>query len=128
MSDLGTDLSCVTDCTPDFAEVTGRTCLAQAVARRYITPRGRLIDDANYGYDLTQFVNDDMSPSDIARVQANAKAEAEKDERVFSASVSVALSRGGIMMVTVVLVDAQGPFTLVLAVSAVTVQILAVQT
>lgn len=126
MTDFGSDLSCVNDCTPDFAEVTGRILIAQRVARRYITPRGRLIDDPNFGFDMTQFVNDDLSPADIARIRAGAEAEALKDEEVLAASVSIAVSVVGLMIVTVILQDAKGPFTLVLNVSEVTVQILSV--
>jgi hypothetical protein len=126
MSNSGSDLSCVDDCTPDFAEVSGRTCHAQAIARRYKCPRGRLIDDANYGYDLTQYVNDDLSVSDIARIQAGAEAEAKKDERTLECKVKIGVSVAGLMVVTVVLTDADGPFTLVISVSAVTVQLLSV--
>ena len=126
MVDFGTDLSCVKDCTEDMAEVTGRTGLAQAVARRYITPRGRLIDDPNYGFDLTEYVNDDLSPADIARIQAGAEAEAVKDERVEDAQVSLVVTTAGTMIVTVVLTDAKGPFTLVMSVTSTTVQLLTV--
>lgn len=124
MADLGVDISCVDDLSPSMAEVTGRTLLAQAIARRYMTPRGRLIDDLNYGFDLTQFVNDDLSLADIARIQAGAQAEAEKDERVESASVTINVSAVGLMVVTVVMVDSNGPFTLVLSVNSVSVQLL----
>lgn len=124
MADLGVDISCVDDLSPNMLEVTGRLLLAQAIARRYMTPRGRLIDDPNYGFDLTQYVNDDLSQADIARIQAGAQAEAEKDERVESANVTINLSTAGIMIVTVVLVDSQGPFTLVLSVNSVSIQVL----
>lgn len=126
MADLGSDLSCVRDCTPDMAEVSGRACLAQAIARRYITPRGALIDDPNYGFDLTAYVNDDLSSADIARIQSQAEQEALKDERVEDASVSIAVTVAGVMVVTVVLTDSNGPFTLVLSVTATTVQLLTV--
>lgn len=126
MSDLGTDLSCVDDCTAEMSEVTGRICLAQAIARRYLTPRGRLIDDPNYGYDLTQYINDDLGPSDLGKIKAGSEAEALKDERVEECNVSIAVSVGGVMMLTAILTDGNGPFTLVLAITAVTVQIITV--
>lgn len=66
MPDYGTDLSCVVDLDAGLAEVTGNTLLAQALARRLITPRGGLLDDPNYGYDLTQFLNADIGPTDLA--------------------------------------------------------------
>lgn len=127
MADLGSDLSCVFDCTPDMAEVSGRKCLAQAIARRYITPRGRLIYDPNYGFDLTQFVNDDLAPVDIARLQSNAESEADKDERVLASKVTATLGSEGVLIVVVSLTDSSGPFTFVLSVNQVTVEILSVK-
>jgi len=126
MADLGTDLSCVSDCTPDFAEATGRLCLAQAVARRLLTPRGGLVDDPNYGFDLTGYVNDDVSTADLARIQANTEAECLKDERVEAADVTLSVSTAGLMIGKIILTDSVGPFTLVLSIDEVTVSILKV--
>ncbi len=125
-ADLGRDLSCVEDCTPDFVEVTGRLCLAQAVARRLSTDRGRLIDDENYGYNLARYLNDDFGPGDIPAIQAGARAECLKDERVRDAAVSIVVSAAGVMTATVLLTDGDGPFLLVLAITAVTTEILKV--
>lgn len=125
MADLGTDLSCVLDSPPEMSEVSGRTCLAQAIARRLITPRGRLIDDADYGYDLSQYINDDLSTADIARIQFEAESECVKDERVLGAKVVLTVA-SQVMTVIVTLEDSSGPFTLVLAINDVTVQLLTV--
>lgn len=126
MADLGTTLSCIFDCTAEYAVVSGRTCLAQALARRLITPRGGLIDDPNYGFDLTQFLNADMSPTDIAQCESGTEGECVKDERVLSADASVSVTPTGSLIVTITVTDADGPFSLVLAVSDVTVQLLTV--
>lgn len=123
MADLGTDVSCVFDATPNMAMVSGRRCLAEAVARRLITPRGRLIGSPNYGFDLTQYLNDDLTPGDLIRIAAGATSEVKNDERVLAATVSIALAFG-VMTVKVLLEDASGPFTLVLSISDVTVEIL----
>lgn len=125
MADLGTDFACIKDFSPDLALATGRACLAQAIARRLITPRGGLIDDPNYGYDLTQFVNDDLDVPDLARIEANTVAECNKDERVSSTTVKLTLAASGLLIVTVSLEDSAGPFSLVLSVTDVTIQILA---
>lgn len=122
---LGTDLSCVQDMDAAGAEVSGRTCLAQAIARRLSTPRGRLIYDPNYGYDLTGEINDDVSPADIARITSNVNAECLKDERVVSTTVTATFANST-LVVTIVLTDGQGPFVLVLAVTSVSVSLLAV--
>jgi phage baseplate assembly protein W len=124
MADLGRDLACVDDLTPDMSEVTGRRCLAEAIARRYQTDRGSLIGDPNYGFNLTNFVNSDLGTGDLAALQSGAEAEALKDERVLAVTVVATQDTQGLMTVTVTLTDAAGPFILTLAVSAVTVKIL----
>lgn len=124
MADLGRDLSCVDDVTPDFREVTGRRRLAEAVARRYMTDRGTLVGDPNYGYNLTNLVNADLSPADLVAHQSGAQAEALKEEQVRAAVVVLSLAADGLLTVACTLTDADGPFTLTLAISAVSVQIL----
>lgn len=126
MADLGTDLSCVTDLTLDMAQVTGRVALAQAIARRWQTPRGGLIDDPNYGYPLSDLLNDDVSSGDLAKAQAGAAAEALKDERVLACKVSLVLN-AGVLVVTASITDAAGPFTLVASVTEITTTILGIR-
>ena len=115
----------------DQVEVTGRACLSEALLRRLVTFRGTLIDSeipsttADYGEDLTQSVNDDMTPRAIAMVGAAVDAELRKDERVIR-SATVATLVGGILMVAINVVDSAGPFKLVLAISSVSVQVLSV--
>lgn len=121
----GHDLFCVTDIDPGAIEVDGRVLLAQALARRLITPRGGLIDDPNYGYDVTQFLNDDIQPATITRMQGQIVAEMLKDERVLAASCQVQFV-GSQLMITISITDGIGPFPLVLAISAVSVQILSI--
>jgi hypothetical protein len=121
----GHDLFCIQDLDPGMIEVDGRVCLAQAIARRLMTPRGGLIDDTNYGYDLTAFINDDITASAIGRMQGQIVAECMKDQRVVGASASVIYTAQQ-LIVTISITDGVGPFPLVLAVSAVTVQILSI--
>ncbi len=125
-ADLGTDLSCVSDLDATGAVVSGRRLLAEACARRLSTPRGALIDDPNYGYDLTDFVNADLGIGDLDAIQSGISSECLKDERVLACAALVTLDVDGVMTVTVQLTDGDGPFTLVLAVSDVTVDLLKV--
>jgi len=148
-TDYGTDLSCRqraqtlempdgsfrlfngVDIALDQAEVSGRPCLAEALVRRLVTFRSTLIDvvvpstTANYGSDVTQNVNDDMDPRDIAMAGASVDAELRKDERVVS-STTVPSFVGDLLMLPASVIDGAGSFKLVLAVSQVTVQILSV--
>lgn len=123
MVDFGTCMACTTDLLGG-AMVSGRTAIAQAIVRRLITPRGRLIGYPNYGFDLVRFLNDDIDAAGLARIRAGVEAECKKDERVLDCSAIVTLSVVGVMLVDITLTDAEGPFQLVLAVSEVTVSIL----
>ena len=123
----GHDLSCVTDLDPAMAETDGVHCLTQAITRRLITPRGGLIDDPNYGTDLTAEMNNDLLPSDIGRLQSAINAECRKAERVFSAACTVVLAAQGVLTVSLVITGAAGPtFRMVLAITSVTVTVLSV--
>jgi len=120
----GTDLSCVFDLDPGMVEVSGRLLLAQACVRRLITARGTLIDDLNYGFDVTQFLNDDLDPADLARIASSIDAELTKDERVFSSSTTVSLALNVLTISTQMTPSAGPTFQLTLAVNAVSVALL----
>lgn len=129
MISLGTDVNAVSDLDAAFGLVSGRLALAQALARRFSTPRGELArigDDPDYGYDLRELLNDDVGPRAPFEIASNAEREALKDERVKSARASAAIASGRLTL-ALFLTDAEGPFRLVLAASAVTVEILKVQ-
>ena len=122
---LGSDLSCVADIDPAGAEVIERMLLAQALSRRLTTPRGRLIDDANYGYDLNQWLNADVGPAELAQIQAQSQAECLKDERVQSVTIAVTFL-ANVLIVSIAIVAALGPFQLVLSIGSVTPQLITV--
>src|SRR5690242_13471134 len=105
-ADFGSDLAGTTDLFPDMRETSGLACLADALYRRFITPRGRLYDDPNYGYDLTQFIDADVSPADIAQMQSNIRAECLKDQRVTVATASVTLTAADVLIITIAITTA----------------------
>lgn len=128
MADLGSDIHCVSGVDPAFRIVTGRTAHAQAIARRFGTPRGalaRIGDDPDYGYDLRAFVGADVGARVVAEVTAGVEREALKDERTRDAKAVVTVA-GGALVIALRLVDADGTFSLTLAVSEVTVSVLKV--
>lgn len=124
-ADFGIAWSCVTDFTPTFARVTGRRLLAEACVRRITTRKGQLIDDPNYGIDVRDWLNESMTPPQLARLAGTIDGELVRDERILS-SKSVASFVNGVLTVTVALEDGDGPFTLVASVDALTVQLLSV--
>ena len=125
MADLGTDCSTYPDLDVTFALRTGPHVVAEAVARRYLTPRGGgLFYDLNYGYDLRQYLNQVITPGVGAQISAQCESEANKDERVLGALVTVTQGPGQLASFAVhtVLQLSTGPFTFVLTVSAVAAQ------
>lgn len=125
MADLGSDLSGVTDLTAEMLEVSGRMCAVQAWARRLITPRASLVDDPNYGYDLTDYIDADVTDQEIKEIQGGVDEELVKDERCL-ACTSVVTFLSGALRVTAACQDADGPFRLVLQVTNVTAEVLEV--
>lgn len=121
MADLGSDFSGASDISPALTVTSGRRGLIEAIARRFITPRGALFYDDSYGFDLRQFLNGvAAAPGQIA---AGCVDEAEKDERVEQASAEATFI-GNTLTVKLGIADANGPFSFVLKVSQVTVEIL----
>lgn len=123
MTDYGTDISLLFDMDPMGMLVTGRTLLTQALIRRISTPRGRLLSNANYGYDVVGEVNDDIDPTSVPTIASNMDQEFMKDERVVSSTTTATLTNG-VLYTSTTIVDGDGPFSLVLSISNVTVQIL----
>lgn len=123
--DYGSSWSCVDDLTMPSVLVKGNRVVAEAVARRLITRRGQLVDDPNYGFALTDYLEADLPPAELARIRAGVQAECVKDERVSGATATVTLA-GAVLVVVIVLTVATGPFTLVLSVSDVNATILQV--
>lgn len=146
-SALGSDLAGTSDLTPSMSESAGRQCLVENLVRRLLTPRGGLVDDPNYGYLVSSFVNDDLNVADVPRLAVNIANEIAKDERVEDVNVtaqfvgpeqvSAAMSGtvanpqpypGGVLVIRIGITDSNGPFVLVLAANEVTVTILATVT
>jgi hypothetical protein len=102
-------------------ETSGRALLIEAIVRRLVTYRGTLIDTnvpsetADYGNDVTQNVNADFSPREIAMAAAAVDAELRKDERVIRSS-TVATLVGDVLILAITVTDGIGPFKLTLAV------------
>lgn len=102
----GTDLSCVTDVDAALAEVDPQSprAVAEAIIRRFITPRGGLIDDDDYGQDVRGHLNRGMTYRDLRALSGALQSEAQKDDRVLAAEVDLrADTRTNVMLVHVTL-------------------------
>lgn len=105
----------------------GPKAIAQCVARRYMTPRGLLEYDPDFGLDLREWLNKGMTPQVLAMLQGLMQSEAEKDERVLSAAVRLTWTPGRFeLLAHVDLETTEGDVTLTLSADKVTVQILAI--
>lgn len=105
--------------------VSGRPLLAEAIIRRLSTSRGTLPDTkiptttGNYGIDLLDYVDADMTPADLGMFASAIDAQIAQEERVVSSSTVAALA-GSTLLISINLVDGQGPFKLVLSIDALT--------
>lgn len=130
MTDFGTDISCdATDLTGTDAMVSGNLIVAQSLVRRIISPRGSVIDDPDYGYDITAQLDSIGDQRSLARTLAMMDAEFRKDERVaYSQTVGKLTGplAGQTLTTTTTIQTADGPFTMTLAISGVTADLLKV--
>lgn len=105
----GRDLACITDLDPRLAEVDPMSpgAITQAVIRRFITPRTGLIDDADYGLDVRAHCNRGVTLRDLRALAGAMQGEAQKDDRVATATVIVtASSLGQVLSMQVEIVPA----------------------
>lgn len=121
--DYGNDTECTTDLTFSRTEVTGEAMMAQAMLRRFTTPRGALIQSPDYGYDLRQFLKASTPPASV--INGNVENEALKDERVSDVAAETNFNDAtGVLEITITGDGAEGPFDLTIGISDVTVELL----
>lgn len=116
------------DLDPTFSPISGRQVVVEAVARRLTTQRGALEYDPNFGLDLRLWLNSAHTDSDIFALATAIEAEAEKDERVLSATANVQYSRVASELTVRLFLDlvTGERFRLVLTIDSVTAEILKV--
>jgi hypothetical protein len=104
---------------------SGRYLLSQRLLCRLSSPRGSYIDCPNDCIDLRDSLSDGMTAAQISALGSTVRAECLKDEQVTDATVSGSFSfQTSALTLTIAIQSAYGPFTMVLLVSGVTVQLL----
>ena len=127
MADPGIDVECDGDLDPFFGLVSGRHALIEAIHHRYQTARGTLIDDNNYGINVAAWQNETATPARIFALQMALEGEALKDERIRQCAAAVTFTLATqTLTFSLSIVDDDGPFTLVLAATSLSVDILSV--
>jgi len=126
---FGDDIDCGPDgLSPTFELVSERDALVQALMHRFQTPRGSLVDDGNYGLEVQAWVGTRVSST--AQLMAWRQAlvnEAQKDERVLSAKAQMTFEGQAQRLTFALAIDtATGPFTLTVAVTELSVDLLSV--
>jgi len=117
--DVGADISTFPDLDVSFALMQGRRVLLEAVARRYITPKGALWKHPSYGCDLRRYLNKPMTSQLLARIKQESEGEAEQEERVLACQNRVAFDDPSrTLLIRVGLTDADGPFTFTAGIDA----------
>jgi phage baseplate assembly protein W len=115
--------------SPFFARLTDdQAILAQAVLMRLQTARGTLWTDPTYGLNVSDYVNADLTPDEVARLPLEVKAELEKEERIAAVTVAPKFSRSssGVKLYLDVRVtpSATKEFSMTLAVTDLSVELL----
>lgn len=119
-TDLGTDIDCADDHGMSFGVATGRKNLANALARRLMTPRGGLFYDPDYGLDVRAYLNAAITDAKLAELAQAIEAECRKDPRVQDVSAAVSVDRTSVtrgLKLKLAIEDADGPFTDILTIS-----------
>lgn len=130
-STFGRDVSC-TDSLRTGRFATGLRLVAEACYRRLTTPRGMLRgseEEQNYGLNLMSLVGSVKAQSDTVSLPGRIRAELEKDERIETVAVDILVTKSGpatSLTITIDVVTGEGPFSLTLLASEVTVELLRV--
>lgn len=113
------------DFDPSFRLATGRQLLAQSLVSRLTTGRGTAIDCPNDCLDIRDLVSDGLTISQLNSISGLVQGEVLKDQRVKTVLVTTTFSLvSSVLNMTIAVTSLYGPFSLTLAVSQVTVQIL----
>jgi hypothetical protein len=118
----GLDLRLLPDKT--FTRRDGTALIVELAVRRLTTPRGGLFYDPLFGFDLREFVQDEWGEITRFELEDGAQRELLKIEGVFDARVTATAPVNTKMRVSAILELDTGPFSLVLLVEAVTVEVL----
>lgn len=121
----GVDSYGTTDVTDNLRDVDAFSAegISQALARRFQTPRGSLVqDDPDYGRDVRAYLNRGTPIGELRALEGKLRTEAQKDDRISDVQVTVTLPTLTTMSIAVKVTpeDARtgGPFDLILAVTS----------
>jgi phage baseplate assembly protein W len=125
-ADFGQDFSFLTQLDPNLTLVGGIANLAQQLIHRLETPRGGLFYDLDYGTDVRALLNTAITPAKLSKCNSDVQRELTKDERVLSCTANtVFVPATSSLQISINIATNSGPFSFVLSVTQVSVQLLA---
>ena len=116
----------VLDLTDTMQEVTGIDVLAQSIVRRHLTAKGSDISSPNDGIDVRTFIKNGLTQQELSLFAVVIQQELIRDQRVLpSTTVQATFNpQTRVMTLNETIQTASGPFSLTLAVSDVSVEVL----
>lgn len=125
VEELGVDVSTYPALSDTLALVSQRRAVAEMAYRRLTTPRGQLAFHPDAGRDLRLFLGESVTDARLFAMREQIEQELERDERVERAVAKLTFdARSGALTVTIEISTAEGPFTLTLLVTQLTVELL----
>jgi hypothetical protein len=125
---LGTDIALLGDLNPVWGLVSGFTNLGYAIARRLNAVLGSLFYDLGYGFDLNDLVNQDLLPSDVARISQAIAGQCLLDERVQTCRAALSFDNPSSTLTIIVsgTIPSGQAFQFILAPNGITVALISV--
>jgi hypothetical protein len=115
----------VVDFQSNMGVTQGRALLAQSLICRQTTPAGSVIDCPNDAFDVRDWISEGMTTDQLSKLSQAVTNELLKDQRVTSAIITATFNfHTGQLILTEAIQSGYGPFSFVLAVSQVTVELL----
>lgn len=122
---LGVGLAVVSGLPKRWTFASGKTNLANSIARRLQTERGTLAYAPDEGLDVRDLLSEGVTQANLVTWQAAITRECEKDERVEGADVTITPNdTGDEATIEIALESTEGDVTLVLSVDKLTVTLL----
>lgn len=107
--------------------ISGYRSLGEQLIKRLSTRRGTLFYDLNYGDDLRLFMNRPINQAILDQIRYTIKSQCEQDPRVNNADVTVNYNSSTLSLeVDIFVTTLLGPFTLVISVSALTIELITI--
>lgn len=126
MTDYGRDVSTFPDLDVTGRDISDVRAIAECTLRRFTSEEGSLAYDKTFGKDIRDLLNEDMTERDARREEQRLATQAELDERILRADVSLTLEPSAHKLkvrVTGELSDGT-EFSFVLAISKVSAEVL----